>query len=143
MPATRITVTVVCGNLSQKEYLFERPTQCSIGRSEACDIPVPADGLHADISRRHCCLEVDPPAIRVRDLGSRNGTWVNGEKIGQRPRHQLPQETDWRDFASHDLQDGDELRVGSIIFRVGIVRAEFAQPTRTDGLRDAAVCNRV
>jgi pSer/pThr/pTyr-binding forkhead associated (FHA) protein len=82
---------------------------------------VPADGLHADISRRHCCLEVDPPTIRVRDLGSRNGTWINGQKIGQRPCHQLPQEADLHAFAAHELQDGDELQVGSTIFRVGIV----------------------
>jgi pSer/pThr/pTyr-binding forkhead associated (FHA) protein len=123
MPTTRITLTVVLGNLPQKEYIFEQPTRCNIGRSEVCDIPVPADGFHADISRRHCCLEVDPPTIRVRDLGSRNGTWINGQKIGQRPSHQLPQEADLRDFATHELQDGDELRVGSIIFRVGIASA--------------------
>jgi pSer/pThr/pTyr-binding forkhead associated (FHA) protein len=137
MTTMRITLTVVHGALPQKEYVFEQSTRCSIGRSEDCDIPVPADGLHADISRRHCCLEVEPPTIRVRDLGSRNGTWINGHKIGQRARHQLPQEADLRHFATHELQDGDELQVGSTILRVSIVSADFAHPTGTEGLRDA------
>jgi pSer/pThr/pTyr-binding forkhead associated (FHA) protein len=123
MPTTQITLTVVQGHLPQKEYVFAQPTRCVVGRSEDCDIPVPAEGLHAYISRRHCCLEVDPPTIRVRDLGSRNDTWINGQNIGQRHRPQLPQEAELGDFATHELQDGDELRVGSLIFRVGIVRA--------------------
>ena len=128
MRTPRITLTVVYGHLPKKEYVFEEPTRCIVGRSEDCDIPVPADGLHADISRRHCCLEMEPPTIRVRDLGSRNGTWINGHKIGQRPRHQLPQEVDLRDFVTHALQDGDELQVGTTIFR-GIC---LARPAETD-----------
>ncbi|KYC36281.1 hypothetical protein WA1_52005 [Scytonema hofmannii PCC 7110] len=35
-------------------------------------------------SRYHCLLDINPPDIRVRDFGSRNGTYVNGKKIGQR-----------------------------------------------------------
>jgi pSer/pThr/pTyr-binding forkhead associated (FHA) protein len=41
-------------------------------------------------------LEVEPPAIRVHDLGSRNGTYVNGGNIGQRPRHLSPEEVNSR-----------------------------------------------
>src|SRR5262245_14472573 len=101
MPTTQITLTVVHGDLPKEEYVFEGPTRCTVGRAEDCDIQVPADWLHAVISRRHCCLEVEPPTIRVRDLGSRNGTWINGQNIGQRPTHHLPLEADPRDFASH------------------------------------------
>jgi len=35
-------------------------------------------------------LDINPPDIRVRDFGSKNGTFVNGEKIGQREAYQTP-----------------------------------------------------
>ena len=85
MPTARITLTVVHGDLPEKEYVFEEPTRCIIGRAEDCDIQVPANYQHAVVSRHHCCLEMEPPAIRVHDLGSRNGTYVNGGNIGQHP----------------------------------------------------------
>ena len=121
MPTARITLTVVLGDLPEKEYVFEDSTRCIIGRAEDCDIQVPANYQHAVVSRHHCCLEIEPPAIRVHDLGSRNGTYVNSGNIGQRPRHLSPEEADLREFSVHELEDGDELRVGDIIFRVGIV----------------------
>ncbi|NNJ26336.1 FHA domain-containing protein [Alienimonas chondri] len=34
------------------------------------------------VSRSHCRLTVDGSVVRVRDLGSRNGTFVNGEGVG-------------------------------------------------------------
>ncbi|MFH5803706.1 FHA domain-containing protein [Alienimonas sp. DA493] len=36
------------------------------------------------VSRSHCRLTVDGSVVRVRDLGSRNGTFVNGEGVGDR-----------------------------------------------------------
>jgi pSer/pThr/pTyr-binding forkhead associated (FHA) protein len=33
------------------------------------------------VSRKHCCLAVDRDGVLVRDLGSRNGTRVNGRRI--------------------------------------------------------------
>ena len=121
MPTARITLTVVVGDLPEKEYVFEEAARCIIGRAEDCDIQVPADYQHAVVSRHHCCLEIEPPAVRVHDLGSRNGTYVNGGNIGRRPRHLAPDEVDLREFSVHDLKDGDELAVGNTIFRVGIV----------------------
>ena len=129
MPTARITLTVVLGDLPEKEYVLEEPTRCIIGRAEDCDIQVPADYQHAVVSRHHCCLEIEPPAVRVYDLGSRNGTYLNGGNIGQRPGHLSPEEVDLRDFLVHDLKDGDELGVGNTIFQVGIVvSADLALP---------------
>jgi eukaryotic-like serine/threonine-protein kinase len=121
MQTARISLTVVRGELPEKEYVFEEPTRCTIGRAEDCDIQVPADYQQVVVSRHHCCLEMEPPAIRVRDLGSRNGTYVNGLSIGQRARHLSPEEADLREFTAHELKDGDELEVGNTIFRVAIV----------------------
>jgi pSer/pThr/pTyr-binding forkhead associated (FHA) protein len=120
MPSARISLTVVLGDLPEKEYAFEKPTRCIIGRAPDCDIQVPANYCHVVVSRQHCCLEIEPPAIRVHDLGSRNGTYVNGENIGQRPRHLSPAEVDLREFSVHELKDGDELGVGDTVFRIGI-----------------------
>ena len=38
------------------------------------------------VSARHCALELEPVTgeFQVSDLGSRNGTFVNGEKVGER-----------------------------------------------------------
>ncbi len=56
-----------------------------------------------EVSRRHALVEKLPVGWSVRDLGSRNGTWVNGERI----------------LASRALHDRDEIRVGGcrIVFR--------------------------
>ena len=46
------------------------------------DLRLPNGPGYADVSRHHCLLHIDPPAVWVRDLGSRNGTRVNGTQIG-------------------------------------------------------------
>lgn len=48
-----------------------------IGRSNECDITLAA----AHLSRRHVKLTVQDGILYVRDLGSANGTYLNGEKI--------------------------------------------------------------
>ncbi len=48
-----------------------------IGRDPGADIPVD-DGF---LSRRHCALSLRGEQVYVRDLGSYNGTWVNGQRI--------------------------------------------------------------
>src|ERR1700739_1641552 len=54
-------------------------------------------GHDATVSRLHAILENLGSAWSIRDLGSRNGTYVNGEKI----------------FAERVLRSGDQLRMGS------------------------------
>ncbi len=48
-----------------------------VGRRADCDIVVP----QPDVSRRHARLLVQPEDVRVEDLGSGNGTLVNGRRI--------------------------------------------------------------
>lgn len=69
-----------------------------IGRSEECHLRP----HHDDVSRRHCSLEQTDAKVVVRDLGSRTGTFVNGEKI----------------TAEKTLKTGDTLRVGPLNFEV-------------------------
>jgi pSer/pThr/pTyr-binding forkhead associated (FHA) protein len=49
-----------------------------LGRSEANDLPFPEDD---GLSRRHLIFEHDENQWAVIDLGSKNGTYVNGARI--------------------------------------------------------------
>jgi len=70
-----------------------------IGRSEESDVFL----VDPSVSRTHAIVEVDGVEPIVRDLGSTNGTFVNGERIEARP-----------------LRDGDELMFGNTRMRFEI-----------------------
>jgi pSer/pThr/pTyr-binding forkhead associated (FHA) protein len=78
-----------------------------IGRRQECDLCIPL----TVISRRHCELSRDQDVLRVRDLGSKNGTYVNGQKVPEA-----------------SLKPGDTLRIGPVSFGIQIDNepAEFA-----------------
>lgn len=71
------------------------------GRDMNCDIKV-SDPL---VSRRHCEVALAEGKVTLRDLGSSNATFVNGEPI-----------------STADLAAGDEVAVGSAVFLVTRVR---------------------
>lgn len=60
-------------------YEFAARSVLTIGRC------APADILLNDprLSRLHACFRCDGEVVRVRDLGSRNGTWVAGERVDE------------------------------------------------------------
>jgi diguanylate cyclase (GGDEF)-like protein len=62
------------------------PGEAVLGRSSDCDLLVPLDG----VSRRHCRFRVEPGRVTVQDLGSKNGTWINGERLTRRRIAPLP-----------------------------------------------------
>lgn len=69
-----------------------------LGRSPECLIVLPSERVsreHAVVRRIHCGLEVE-------DLGSRNGTWVNGARIRR----------------ATVLQQGDEVQLGDDVLEV-------------------------
>lgn len=59
-----------------RRYAINAPT-ISIGRSSEADIQV-AD---AGVSRKHIGIAREGSKVLVRDLGSTNGTWLNGTKV--------------------------------------------------------------
>ena len=64
------------------------------------------------VSRHHCLLEIHPPTVRVRDLGSTNGTFVNGEKIGPQYGHSNGGPPENLQPIVKDLHEGDDVCLG-------------------------------
>ena len=122
MPA-KVTLTITQGEpgFVGKVYSYNERTTCIIGRDPECDPQIPDDEAHWIISRYHCLLDINPPDARVRDFGSLNGTYVNGQKIGQRDPNQSVEEAVQVNYPEHDLKDGDEIQLGQTVFRVGIL----------------------
>jgi predicted component of type VI protein secretion system len=77
-----------------------RQITMSIGRSDQCDIPV----KDSSMSGKHCEVSKVNGEIRVKDLGSSNGIWLNGERI-----------------TDAELFDGDVIRCGQTSIRVDVV----------------------
>jgi pSer/pThr/pTyr-binding forkhead associated (FHA) protein len=77
---------------------------CLLGRSESCDQRL--DDLM--ISRRHCVFTTHDGHVWIEDLGSRNGTRLNGERL-----------TDAR-----PIEEGDALQVGRLAFRAHLSDAD-------------------
>lgn len=119
MPA-KVTLTIIAGSLKGQKVEFDSRTTCIIGRHYDCKPQLPNDEAHSIVSRYHCLLDINPPQIRIRDFGSKNGTFVNSNKIGQRPSHATPEEARNMQFPECDLQDCDEIRLGNTVFRVSI-----------------------
>jgi pSer/pThr/pTyr-binding forkhead associated (FHA) protein len=116
----KVTLTIIEGKLKGQTFEFTERTTCIIGRHPDCYPKLPDDANHNTISRYHCLLDINPPDIRVRDFGSKNGTYVNNKKIGQREANQTPEEAGKIKFTEYDLNTGDELKLSETIFQVSI-----------------------
>jgi pSer/pThr/pTyr-binding forkhead associated (FHA) protein len=120
MPSTvTLTLTITTGKLSGKQYIFDSRSTCIIGRGEDCNLQI-ADNIDMTVSRYHCLLDINPPEMRIRDLGSLNGTIVNDKKIGQRKASESPEEALKAVFPEYDLVNNDQVVVGDIIFDISI-----------------------
>src|SRR5580765_7599185 len=78
MQPLRVILLVTAGPETGNRHELDRKGRCLIGRADDCDILLGRKGAGFDISRHHCELEFDPPKLWLRDLGSRNGTYLNG-----------------------------------------------------------------
>ncbi len=83
-------LTVLEGKYANQHWTIEKD-EVTLGRDETCDIVLP----ERQISRQHVRIFKEDNLYRVEDLESRNGTWINGQRLE----------------GARDLFDGDEIHV--------------------------------
>jgi len=71
-----------------------------IGRHRYCNLRIPVPS----VSRKHCQLSYNQGAWKIRDLGSHNGTFLNGKRIENEA----------------ELQAGNSLKIGPLTFVIQI-----------------------
>ncbi len=89
--------SLVADSGPEKGQVIPIRDRIEIGRALECDISILEPGL----SRKHAELELDGDDLILRDLGSVNGTFVNGEKIDE-----------------VSLKDGDRMQFDKVRFIV-------------------------
>ena len=89
---------VVVQGRSASQTLKIGASVMTVGRQQDCQLRIAS----SPVSRKHCQIFEKKGLLLVKDLGSSNGTLVNGKKIADQ----------------RVLEPGDELTVGSVKFRV-------------------------
>jgi pSer/pThr/pTyr-binding forkhead associated (FHA) protein len=92
------SLVLISSDFSQRTIPLTK-SHIVIGRQTDCSIRIPA----ASVSRRHCEVVIDDDEVYVKDLGSSNGTYVNGKRV---------EET--------ELDAGDLISIGQWVFVVRI-----------------------
>lgn len=93
-----------------------------IGRREDADLRIPL----GDVSRKHARLIREPDGLRLEDLGSSNGTFLNGQRIEVEAM----------------LQAGDSIQVGPVVFVLqvdGYPQDEELNPITSESATAAAM----
>jgi serine/threonine-protein kinase len=97
----RVTFTVTAGPRQGQAFAFTRHDTLLVGRSRRAHLQLPAEDEY--VSRLHFLVEINPPECRLTDLGTKNGTTVNGRKV-----------------TGADLRSGDVIGVGKTSLRVAV-----------------------
>ena len=114
----RVEISITAGPAKGQRFVFEKPDRFLFGRALDARVSLPNDPY---VSRQHFLLEISPPACKVTDLGSKNGTFVNGVRYGGRkaPSEGVQQAPEGvRDVA---LNNGDKIVVGDTQMKVLIL----------------------
>jgi pSer/pThr/pTyr-binding forkhead associated (FHA) protein len=118
----QVTLKVMVGKSAGREIPIPVP-RFLIGRSADCHMRPKSDA----ISRRHCAISTKGNRVFVRDLKSRNGTFVNGERIE----------------GKCELNSGDTICVGKLEFEVCFQPDDAAvapeKPSKATAVEDEAV----
>lgn len=105
---SRLVLTATAGPHRGEAFTLEGHDVFILGRSRMAHLQIKDNYF----SRVHFLIEVNPPLCRVLDLGSRNGTFLNGQQV-----------------QASELHNGDEIKAGHTALRV----------TLLTGARDAVV----
>ncbi len=108
----RVSLKVTAGPQKGRVFSFVGHDTFLIGRSKWAHFRLSSADRY--VSRIHFVVEVNPPLCRLMDMGSRNGTMVNGNKVQQA-----------------DLQNGDKVRVGRTVLQVSFAPDAIARANRS------------
>jgi hypothetical protein len=76
-----LRVTVLTGPHKDHKFCFRGFDPLVIGRATDCAVQLSGTERDCAISRHHCRLNLDSSSLTIQDLGSRNGTYLNGARI--------------------------------------------------------------
>ena len=113
-----VKLVLVGGKNAGKEIPVRGP-KFFIGRAEDCHLRPQSDR----VSRHHAAILVEEAFVAVRDFGSKNGTYVNGEQIK----------------SERELKTGDRLKIGPLEFEVQLaVNVGGKKKPKVHNVREAA-----
>ncbi len=118
-----VTLVMFKADSTRREFPV-KPDGFVIGRKNTCDLRIPL----SSVSRRHCELSVQDGQVKLRDMGSSNGTFHNSIRVQEAV-----------------LLAGDELVVGPVVFTVVVDgKPEVIEPVRSlvedvNSLDDSAI----
>lgn len=105
----QVRLKILHGSNAGKDVKIPSP-KCVIGRGDDCHLKPQSDA----VSRRHCVIITTENEVVVRDMNSRNGTFVNGERVAE----------------ESVLLNGDVLRVGPLEFEL-MIEQTVSKPKRS------------
>jgi hypothetical protein len=106
-PRSRLALRFISGKYQGGEFPIEENRPIVVGRSSDLDMVL----VEEMVSRKHARIELKEGKIHIEDLGSTNGTFVNGERIVK----------GW-------LKEGDRVLIGSNILKVIAMTDEGGVP---------------
>src|SRR5712691_9967427 len=107
----QVNLKVLAGPYKDRVFCFTQPDTFLVGRTSDSHLYLPDDRF---FSRHHCLLEISPPHCLLRDLGSTNGTFVNGQRV-----------------AEAALKNGDQIQGGETVLLVEVVAGQPAAELRS------------
>ncbi len=110
------------GKEAGREFEFDQASVV-IGRTAECDVIL----YEAGVSRKHARIGVEGPGFFIEDLGSSNGTRVNGTTIS----------------AKSALKDGDSISVGPVVFSFKPVDLEPEEPVTGEAGQEGGAHTRI
>jgi pSer/pThr/pTyr-binding forkhead associated (FHA) protein len=95
----------ISGKYQGGEFPLRPHREIEIGRSSELDMVLVEDM----VSRKHAKIITDDKTVTIQDLGSTNGTFVNGEKV-----------------RSCEIRDGDRILIGTSIIKLVAMAGELS-----------------
>src|SRR5206468_6935618 len=109
----QLALRFISGKYQGGEFPLADHKEIVVGRSSDLDMVLVEDM----VSRRHARIACNGTQITIEDLGSTNGTFVNGEKIKRAT-----------------LKEGDRILIGTSILKV--IAGDGSPESTTDAKRD-------